>query len=203
LRLNREFSCGGYLASIGYPAATACYGSVVIPPEVANFAGLTVDQFLAVADRALSGDASALVPYGNSMLRMQFAAQYMNWLFGACSASHSLQAPTFGMGLGDGGGGEGAVALPEKFEMKSEPNPLHSGATISLALPVGGEVSLELYDIRGRKVATVARERMAAGYRSVSWNGTDEYGSPVASGAYFLRAEVDGHLAAMQKLMKL
>jgi len=203
LRLNREFSCGGYLADIGYPAATSCYGSVVIPLAVPKFGGLTVDQLLAIADQALSGNTSVLVPYGNSMVRLQFAAQYMNWLFGDCGgASRGPEPPLFVGGDGGSGGGE-SVVVPEKFDMKSQPNPLRSGVTISLALPSDGQVSLEIYDIRGRKVSTVARERMAAGYRSLVWNGTDDYGVAVSSGVYFLRAEIDGRLAAMEKLMKL
>jgi hypothetical protein len=203
LRLNREFSCGGYLADMGYPAATSCYGNVVIPSAVEKFGGLTVDQFLAIADQALSGNTGVLVPYGNSMIRLQFAAQYMNWLFGDCGGQNrGPEPPYFAAGNGGDGGGE-AVVVPEKFEMKSQPNPLRTGVTISLALPSDGRVSLELYDIRGRKVATVARERMTAGYHNVVWNGTDDYGTAVVSGVYFLRVEIDGRLAAMEKLMKL
>jgi hypothetical protein len=210
LRLNREFSCGGYFEDFAGPGGIACFGSVVVPPEVMRFSGLTVDQLLAVADAALSGDKTALLPYGNSMLRLQAAAGYMNWLFGDCGGhgTRPEQPPFVASGtldrFGDGQVPESAFQpLPEKFSMTAQPNPLRGSVVISLALPVDGSVAIEIYDIQGRKVATPLRERVAAGYRNVAWNGTDDLGAPVVPGVYFCRVQIDGQIAAMQKLMKL
>ncbi|MFH1219026.1 MAG: T9SS type A sorting domain-containing protein, partial [Candidatus Eisenbacteria bacterium] len=210
LRLNREFSCGGYFHDFAGPGGIACFGSVVVPPEVPRFSGLFVDQLLAIADAALSGDKTALLPYGNSLLRLQAATAYMNWLFGDCGGHgrRPEHPPFLASGtmdrFGDGQLPEGASQpLPEKFSMTAQPNPLRSSVVISLALPVDGNVAIEIYDIQGRKVVTVLRERVAAGYRNVAWNGTDDLGAPVVSGVYFCRVQIEGQLAAMQKLMKL
>ncbi len=210
LRLNREFSCSRYFSDLGYQAVGSCYGSFVIPPEVMYFAGLTVDQFLAVADQALSGNTSALIPYGNSNLRLQSAAAYLNWLFGNCSGygTRLEQPPAFAndhgvQNVADATPGGAAMPLPERFSMTSQPNPLHTSVILSLALPADGNVSIEIYDIQGRKIVTVLREHKNAGYHNVAWKGTDDFGAPVVSGVYFCRVQIDGQLVTMQKLMKL
>jgi hypothetical protein len=209
LRLNREFSCQGYLSELVSPGTVLCFGDAVVPPTVPRFAGLTVDQLLNIADQALSGNSTVLIPYGNSLLRLQSAAAYMNWLFGNCGSMVRPETPPFLANGAPDQVGEGQASdpaarpTPGAFSIATCPNPLRTSVTISLALPADASVSLDLYDIQGRKVATMARERMTAGYRDVIWNGTDDTGMPVASGVYFLRVQVDGQIMAMQKLMKL
>lgn len=196
LRLNREASCGGYFSH-----RVKCYGTEVVPPEVPRFAGLTVDQLLAVADQALAGNPAALVPYGNSLLRLQYAVNYMNSLhFGECRVARTL--PRL-QGLGDGEPEETRQPLPEGILVTSRPNPTESGVTIGLALPVAANVILDVYDVQGRRVAAVASGPMAEGQSEVTWNGADDSGAPVSSGVYFLRVQVNGQVAAMHKLTKL
>ena len=196
LRLNREFSCKGYFSD-----RARCYGEDVVPAEVPRFSGLTVDQLLALADQALSGNASALVPYGSSLLRLQNALAYMNHLHedAGCVAMPLPDLHQIGDNTPVGTKG----APPEVLSVISRPNPTEGGATIGLALPAAGNVSLELYDVRGRRVATIASRPMSEGYHDVPWNGTDDSGAPVASGLYFLRVRVDGQVAVTQKLTKL
>jgi hypothetical protein len=210
LRLNREFSCAGYFEEYGYPLGEGCFGEYVVPPEVLKFAGLTVDQFLAIADQAVAGDKSVLIPYGYSYQRLWAAAQYLNWIFGECNGYGSREASSalFSVGTGEGvvaesGSEAEQAAVPETFSMTTEPNPLRTSVTIRLALPAEGDVSVDLYDIQGRKVACVVRAHKAAGYHSVAWNGKDTFGASVVSGVYFCRVTINGEPMAMQKLMKL
>jgi flagellar hook assembly protein FlgD len=93
--------------------------------------------------------------------------------------------------------------LPAEVLVTSRPNPLESSATIGLALPAAGNASLDLYDVRGRRVATIASGLMPQANHDLTWNGVDDSGAPVASGAYFLRVRVDGRVAVMHKLTKL
>ncbi|MFZ1946428.1 MAG: FlgD immunoglobulin-like domain containing protein, partial [bacterium] len=209
LRLNREFSCAGYFEAYGYPLGEGCFGNFVVPPECLKFAGLTVDQFLAVADRAVAGDKSSLLPYGYSYFRLWSTAQYLNALYGQCNGYGGQVAampPLDDAGdemVADEAPEESAEALPAVFSMTGQPNPLRGSVTISLALPAEGDVSLDVYDIQGRVVRTLIREHRAAGYHSVTWNGTDSYGSQVVAGVYFCRVQVNGRVMAMEKLMKL
>lgn len=47
------------------------------------------------------------------------------------------------------------------------------------------EVSLAIYDVRGRLVRTLVEGKLEAGRHSVVWDGKDTSGRAVASGIYF------------------
>jgi hypothetical protein len=208
LVLNREFSCGGYFEGLGYPAATSCYGDYVIPDSVPKFAGLTVDQFLVVANRAVGGDAGALTPYGANLMHLWQATAFLNWQFSDCGGrfAQTLSPPTL-----TGGSGEAVsedvedtspTAGPKELRLNVQPNPLHGSTTIELDLPAGGHVRVEIYDIQGRKIATPLDGHKEPGTYSSVWNGDDAQGLPVASGVYFCRARVGSGPVMMEKLIK-
>jgi flagellar hook assembly protein FlgD len=72
------------------------------------------------------------------------------------------------------------------------PNPFTQQSAIAYAVPArGARVSLRIYDINGRLVRTLIEGRSAGGMHEAVWDGRDESGTPVASGIYFCRAEVD------------
>ncbi|MFQ3608888.1 MAG: FG-GAP-like repeat-containing protein [Chloroherpetonaceae bacterium] len=65
------------------------------------------------------------------------------------------------------------------------PNPFNPTTTIRYELPVPSEVKLEVFDVLGRKVATLVNARMAAGQYDATLNA-----SGLSSGVYFYRLEV-------------
>ncbi|MCD4828418.1 MAG: PKD domain-containing protein [Candidatus Cloacimonetes bacterium] len=67
------------------------------------------------------------------------------------------------------------------------PNPLRLGAGISFSLPLPGAVSLELFDIRGRRVRRLLSGTMPTGSHLLHWDGRDDNGRYCASGVYLLR----------------
>ncbi|NNE09610.1 MAG: hypothetical protein HKN20_13705, partial [Gemmatimonadetes bacterium] len=69
----------------------------------------------------------------------------------------------------------------------NRPNPFNPSTRLLFTLPERGHVSLEVYDIAGRRVRTLAAGAFPAGDHSLDWDGTDENGRPVASGMYFAR----------------
>ncbi|MBU1355460.1 MAG: Ig-like domain-containing protein [Candidatus Edwardsbacteria bacterium] len=64
------------------------------------------------------------------------------------------------------------------------PNPMTSGTTIRFSLPASAQVSLEVFNVLGQKVTTLANGKLAAGYHTINWNGTDRNGAKLASGVY-------------------
>ncbi|MFH1755225.1 MAG: right-handed parallel beta-helix repeat-containing protein [Candidatus Latescibacterota bacterium] len=88
-------------------------------------------------------------------------------------------------------------ALEQNF-----PNPANPSTTIVFSLADAGEVTLTLYDVRGRVVKTLASEPYSAGRHAVVWDGTDTGRQPVASGIYFYRIEA-GRFTDTKKLLLL
>ncbi len=64
------------------------------------------------------------------------------------------------------------------------PNPMSGATNIRFALPSRMEISLNVYDITGRRVRTLANGLFKAGYHTVRWNGTDDNGRRLPSGLY-------------------
>jgi hypothetical protein len=70
------------------------------------------------------------------------------------------------------------------------PNPFNQSTMIGFTLVKSGFVSLDIYDILGRKVRNLVSESMSSGYNSVLWDGTNDSGQDVASGIYFYQLKV-------------
>jgi hypothetical protein len=78
--------------------------------------------------------------------------------------------------------------LPKEFALSQNyPNPFNPTTQIEFALPTKSLVSLEIYNVLGQKVRTLVDGVMAAGYKSVTWDGTDQSGQAVTSGTYFYK----------------
>ena len=67
------------------------------------------------------------------------------------------------------------------------PNPFNPTTNISFSLHKDTNVSLEIYNIKGQKVKTLAQGNYQAGVHNLSWHGVDEDGRSVSSGIYFTR----------------
>jgi flagellar hook assembly protein FlgD len=55
-----------------------------------------------------------------------------------------------------------------------------------------GRARLRVFDVSGRRVATLLDRDLAAGRHSAFWSGRDDEGRPVASGVYLYRVEAPG-----------
>jgi hypothetical protein len=78
---------------------------------------------------------------------------------------------------------EASAMQPAVFELKQNfPNPFNPQTIIRYALPVAAEVLLEVYDLKGDRVAVLVDGRQDAGFHSAAFNASD-----LASGVYFYR----------------
>jgi len=68
------------------------------------------------------------------------------------------------------------------------PNPSPGCVTVSLSLPQPASLLLEVYDLQGAVVRTLARTTLPAGRQEFLWDGRDDFGHKVPSGVYLLRA---------------
>ncbi len=81
-------------------------------------------------------------------------------------------------------------------------NPVSSSSAIELMVPVAGDLRVEIYDVRGSRVATLAEGARDAGVVKLEWDGRSGEGARVASGIYLLRA-VSGARSSVRKLVVL
>jgi len=63
------------------------------------------------------------------------------------------------------------------------------------------ELDVAVYDLLGRKVATLFKGRAAAGTRDFAWQRTRDDGAAVTSGIYFYRASANGEVASGKVLV--
>jgi FlgD Ig-like domain len=73
----------------------------------------------------------------------------------------------------------------------ARPNPAHESAEIPFALPREQQVSLTIFDERGRRVATLIDGIQPPGYHQARWDGRDASGRPVPGGMYFFELRSD------------
>jgi hypothetical protein len=73
------------------------------------------------------------------------------------------------------------------FVSQNYPNPFNPATKINFALPKSGLVTLKVYDITGKEVATLVNEVKNVGTYSVDFNGAN-----LSSGMYFYKISVNG-----------
>lgn len=76
---------------------------------------------------------------------------------------------------------------PAAYELRCYPNPFNSVAKISYDLPADANVSLTIFDLSGQKISMLASETQSSGHHEYRWNSTQQDGTPVSTGIYFVR----------------
>ena len=99
-----------------------------------------------------------------------------------------------------------ALARPEKTQLLANfPNPFNPETWIPYQLAQPADVTLTIYDVRGRVVRAVDLGHQAAGVyqsrsRAAYWDGRNAFGEPVASGLYFYTLTA-GDFSATRKML--
>ncbi len=93
--------------------------------------------------------------------------------------------------------------VPEGFGLRQNvPNPFNPVTTIAYEVPAGGgRVTLQVFDVGGRLVATLVDGAEPEGERSVTWRGVDEEGRELPSGVYFYRLVAPGYETTRKMLL--
>jgi hypothetical protein len=82
---------------------------------------------------------------------------------------------------------EDDVEVPRSISLSQNyPNPFNAKTRIDFAT-AGGLTTLDIFDITGAKVASICNQNLKAGNYSMVWDGSDQNGRQVSSGAYFYR----------------
>ncbi len=88
-------------------------------------------------------------------------------------------------------------ALPTTFELNANyPNPFNPSTTIEYAVPHQGLVTVKVYDVLGREVATLVSDNHAQGRYKVTWNA-----SGLSSGIYIYRMTAKDYKSVRKMLL--
>lgn len=113
-------------------------------------------------------------------------------------ATNTFASLYYGLTLerGQGTSNEPKDGLPTSFDLKQNyPNPFNPTTKIAFDLPQAANVQLNVYDMLGRKVATIVNERMTAGQHNMNFDA-----SKLASGMYIYRIDA-GSFTSTRKMM--
>lgn len=89
--------------------------------------------------------------------------------------------------------------LPKAYELAhAKPNPFNPTTTLRVALPRDADLTVTVYNILGQKVTLLADRRFRAGYHTLLFDGSN-----LASGIYFVHANVPGHLNQVRRVLLL
>ncbi len=91
------------------------------------------------------------------------------------------------------------IGKPGEFDISQNyPNPSNPKSKIDFSMPFDGKVSIRVYDILGREVATLINEFKPADFYTVEFDGTN-----IASGTYFYRIVAEGDNQKFTKTLKM
>lgn len=95
------------------------------------------------------------------------------------------------------------LSLPpqQSFLHASYPNPFYRESTIRYELSQSTDVEIALFNGLGQRVETLVYARQGTGVHSTSWDGSTLYGTPAASGVYYIRMRAGGYTAVRKLLL--
>jgi len=100
---------------------------------------------------------------------------------------------------------EGAGGVPKGFTLSENyPNPFNPSTTLRYTVPAGNarKLTIEVFDIRGRRLRTLFEGVKAPGIYKVHWDGRDHRGREAGSGIYLVRLRA-GSDTALRKMVLL
>lgn len=81
------------------------------------------------------------------------------------------------------------------------PSPFNPKTTARFYVREAGPVSLEIFNVQGRRVEAFTLEAAGGEWLQVDWNGSTAAGSPAPSGLYFLRAASGGESETVRAML--
>ena len=94
-----------------------------------------------------------------------------------------------------------AASLPKEFALHNNyPNPFNPVTNIVYDIPEATDVTLEIYNVMGQRVRTLAQGSHEAGRYQIVWNATNDIGQALSSGMYIYRIQA-GDFVSVKKLV--
>ena len=85
--------------------------------------------------------------------------------------------------------GEG---MPTEFVLhENYPNPFNPTTTLRFEMPEVSDVNITIFNMLGQKIKTFNMNDTPAGYHSIKWDATNDYGDPVGAGVYLFQLQAN------------
>jgi len=92
--------------------------------------------------------------------------------------------------------------LPIQYALyQNYPNPFNPTTTLRYDLPETGHLTITIYDMLGRHIKTLINQTQDAGYRSVIWDATNDYGKPVSAGIYLYQIQAGEYISTKKMVL--
>jgi subtilisin family serine protease len=167
--------------------------------ESSNFPillGGNVKVSAALADIDRDGDFDIVIPNDESIfvIDVKRPAQAYEWYcyLGTWNRSGNIYQATPN---NDNNAPQPVTALYGNY-----PNPFNPETIIRFELAKPGLVTLDIFNQKGQLIKTLLNTEFPAGFHQITWNGTDQNGSPVSSGIYYYRMR-SGKYSSTRKMI--
>jgi flagellar hook assembly protein FlgD len=98
--------------------------------------------------------------------------------------------------------GVGGTPKHYVLSVTNYPNPFNPSTSVSYTVPERGAVTVEIYDTRGERVATlVSSAEHTAGAYTIEWTGRVDSGATASSGVYFARIAQNGSVRSKKMML--
>lgn len=174
------------------PGLSTIPTAIAARPNTNELYVTTTNSILKSTDGGNTWTAEAIPSNITGLNFLIFANERNGWACGANGMIVKYQPATT-----SSIGGNAVSEKPSTFKlMQNYPNPFNPTTTITYQLPSVSDVKLEVFDVLGRKVATLINARQTPGLHSVNFNAT-----PLASGVYFYRLQTASFVETKKMLL--
>jgi len=92
-------------------------------------------------------------------------------------------------------------SFPEKATLRNRPNPFNPTTLIEYSIPTAGHVQLDVYDVFGRCVSTLANGYREAGRYEAHWSPNAQDGRGLPSGMFLCRLVAPGEILTLRMVL--
>ena len=91
--------------------------------------------------------------------------------------------------------------LENRLTASNYPNPFNPETTIEFNNPVQGQVSVNIYNLKGQLVKNLLQDNLSQGVHKVIWQGRDSNDKQVSSGVYFYKISSGNNKSVTKKII--
>ena len=136
-------------------------------------------NFLSSASDTLAVDAGA-------------PASALYYIVTALDVHANQSPPSNEAGVSASTGAGSTPALTELRVRPNHPNPYSSSTELEVGLPSPSDITVQIYDVSGRRVDALVVRGATAGWRRIAYDGRAGSRAPLANGVYFYRVSAAG-----------